>query len=369
MSVGLIILCGLLFVLGIVRSSDKIITGLILLFMWILFAFNTQNGDYSNYIAIYNGIGNGSAWALAQYEEGYIALCILGYRILKLDYANFMILVATITTLLLCLVVRLYSKNKQQNIVYILFMVFLYWMMICQYRSYISFLLTMIGIYFLIERDDWKGNVLFVLFVLLAFTFHRSSILYLLYLVAKKMDMKRIRWIIPIACVIVILPRYSFFNNIIARFLPAFKMTNWLYSEGNRSTIGILLLIAVRILLILIENSLYKAEVKRGADTLILNRGDMLCKMSTISLAFLTLEIYNKNYERLFRIPLMLAFFLFTDYLSTKKIDLRRVPRVPIHYFIFVGYLGLYMAVFYVSFSGWFEHNLIPIFTFNSLLG
>lgn len=199
MSIGLIILCGLLFVLGIARPSNKIITGLLLLFMWILFAFNTQNGDYSNYVAIYNGIGNGSAWALAQYEEGYIALCILGYRILNLDYANFMILVSTITTLLLCLVVRLYSKNMRQNIVYILFMVFLYWMMICQYRSYISFLLTMIGIYFLIERDNWKGNVLFVLFVLLAFTFHRSSIFYLLYLVAKKLDMKKILLIIPIA--------------------------------------------------------------------------------------------------------------------------------------------------------------------------
>lgn len=364
MSLGLILITILVVVLGFVFPSRKWVTIAILLVMWILFAFNISNADYADYITIYNGIGSGYDWALTKYEEGYILLCILGYRVLHLDYAHFMILVAFLCTTMLSFVVKLYTNNKKQNLVYSLFMVFMYWYMICQYRSYIAFLFVLIGIYILLNQDGVKSYIGFILFVLIGFMFHRSVILYLPFMVAKKKTMKDIMVYTPIIAILVILPRFHLFGNIVAEFVPTYKITNWLYSSGTRSFVGILLLIGVRVLLVIMESYFYGNRIVDDSNGEEANKIDLIRKMTLISLAFLSLEVFNKNFERLFRVPLMLAFFLLASYTSKERISLK---RLPIRYAYYAGYMVLYFAAFAVSFTEWFSGCLIPIFSYNSL--
>lgn len=112
------------------------------------------------------------------------------------------------------------------------------------------------------------------------------------------------------------------------------------------------------------ETYFYGSRIADGSNNEEADRIDLIRKMTLISLAFLALEVFNKNFERLFRVPIMLAFFLLASYTSKERISLK---RLPIRYVYFAGYMVLYFAAFAVSFTEWFSSCLIPIFSCNSL--
>lgn len=356
----------ILFFAGLMFPSKKQITILLFGFLWVLFAFNTYNADYIAYEGIYQRIGDGYQWTISHYEVGFVALCKICYRLFGLNYQQFVILMASICTVLLIDVVKRYAKYNRQNTILALFMVFQYWVMICQYRYYVGFLLALIGIDIFLNRDDRTGLVRSIFCILSGALFHYSIALFLIVLLVKKLSVKQTFLFLPIAVGLFLLLRLGVFNGIISRIVPGFKLERWLYAEGNRSWAGILLLVVVRLLILGIEHYIYKREsVKVSYDGLYVKRLEQLVKITAICSAFLVFELFNKNYERLFRVPLFLAFVFLTYYKSRNKITLRKVPR---SYLMFVGYFGLYMTSFYLSFGGWFVHNLVPLMNNNILL-
>lgn len=354
--------------LGFIFPSKKSITYLMLLYMWFIFAFNTMNGDYIAYAAVYKRIGDGYLWTISHYEIGFVAACELFYRVFKLSYEQFIVVVALFSTILFGIVIRLYSKLKKQNIIIALFVIVEYWMMICQYRFYIGMLFALIGLYLYMHNDGIKGTLLYLLFIALGVTFHNSIALFLLLMIAKKLSIKQCFYVIPISIGALLLIRMGWLSSIINMFIPAHKIENWIYSEGNRSASGIAFLLVIRILLLLVEYFVQKKErVKfQFENPEYIATLENILKITIISGAYNVLEMINKNYERMFRIPLFLFFVFLSYYIAKHKINVR---RVPMHYLVCVGYIFIYMISFYISFDGWFVHNLIPILTYNSILG
>lgn len=346
-------------------SSSKKYSLLMMIYMWILFALNTLNGDFISYEKIYNHIIYGNKEVISNYEEGFVLICKIGGK-LGLNYQEFLIIPATICTILFCVVIRLYANDGYQNIFIALFIIFSYWMMICQYRTYIGILLTLIGLYFLYKYDDFKGYLIFILFVLLGVLFHRMVFLYLIYLPAKKWKTRTLVLFLPIIAAIVLLIRNPTFSRTIARYVAGYKMVRWLYTDNQRSVLAILALLVLRLGVVVFEIYMTYNTNNAKISWSHYDIQQFILNISIISLGFLPLEFMIKDFERLSRIPLILLFIFILNYGKDNDINIHKVPLSVIS----VGnFLVVYMIFYYISFSGWFEHNLIPILTNNLLLG
>ncbi len=355
----------LVVVLGFILQSNKQYTWFMLVWMWILFAFNTLNGDYLAYEMIYKRIAANDSRIIKIYEEFFVLLCQMGSKVFHWNYQQFIVFMATFSTILFAVVIKLYCDGVKQNLVISLFMIFLYWMFICQYRTYIALLFVLVGLYCLYRIDDWKGPVLFVLFVIVGAAFHRMAALFIVLIAAKFINVNRLIIAVPIIMAVVSQIRNPAFSSFLSRYVAGYKMDRWLYSEGSRTWTGIIILIIVRVLMVGIEYHCYNKRKRININNIYLKSQEYILKITIICLGMLPLEFIKKDYERLARLPLFLSFVFLAEYLKSSRIDKRHLPLNAVTY---AGYLGLYMISFYTSFYGWFIHNLVPIMRYNSLV-
>ena len=369
----------ILIVLGFVFPKNKVLTVVMLLFMWALLAYNRDNADYQNYMNIYNNIRDGNLWGTTVDEEGFIYLCRFCSAVLRLDYYQFLVLYSTLCTVLFAVMVKLYTENS--NIVIALFMIYSYWCMICQVRSYLATILAMIGLYFLFYHDGKMSWILFFAFVIAGGFFHRTAWFFLPFFVVKITNMKTIVIVTAAASVGFLSLRVPFVTKLVGLVLSQQKINNWLLDDGNRSIIGIGMLFFVRGLLIVIELMMFyslsrnkklslsyfdrflgrKATGKVEFDAV----AERIFKATVLSFAFVALEAFVRDYERLFRIVMLLSYVLFADFTVHKKITPNKIPVGYVGYYMF---FTLFMAYFLYGFVGWIDGALRPAFECNTLL-
>lgn len=353
--IALILIC-----LCFYRPSNKKVETAMLIFMWFLFAFNTYNADYAAYERIYQRIGGGDFWGTTVNEEGYIGLVYVCNHFLRMSYSGFCVLLATIATVLLFLLTRKMAVNR--NIVYALFLCFPYWAMVCQNRTYIGFLLGGLGLYFLFTYKGKKGVFLFVLLTLMGGVFHRATWFNLCYVCIKKFNVRTIVVITSIFSALMLLLRTPAAINILSHFLSLSKINNWLLSGSRRSMAGVILLVCMRLILVFLEWYMCNQKKEKIGS---LVYGDEILKVTILSLAILVFEIYVREYERVFRLPMYLSYCLFADYNLNKKITFRNVPLI---YILFIGFYIAFIIYFFTGFSGWFKTCFRAMFEYNLFL-
>lgn len=369
----------ILIVLGFVFPKNKVLTVVMLLFMWALLAYNRDNADYQNYMNIYNNIRDGNLWGTTVDEEGFIYLCRFCSTVLRLDYYQFLVLYSTLCTVLFAVMVKLYTENS--NIVIALFMIYSYWCMICQVRSYLATILAMIGLYFLFYHDGKMSWILFFAFVIAGGFFHRTAWFFLPFFVVKITNMKTIVIVTAAASVGFLSLRVPFVTKLVGLVLSQQKINNWLLDDGNRSIIGIGMLFFVRGLLIVIELMMFYSLSRNKKLSLsyfdrFLGRkttgkvefdavAERIFKATVLSFAFVALEAFVRDYERLFRIVMLLSYVLFADFTVHKKVTPNKIPVGYVGYYMF---FTLFMAYFLYGFVGWIDGALRPAFECNTLL-
>ena len=369
----------ILIVLGFVFPKNRVLTVVMLLFMWALLAYNRDNADYQNYMNIYNNIRDGNLWGTTVDEEGFIYLCRFCSTVLGLDYYQFLVLYSTICTVLFAVMVKLYTENS--NIVISLFMIYSYWCMICQVRSYLATILAMIGLYFLFYHDGKMSWILFFAFVIAGGFFHRTAWFFLPFFVVKITNMKTIVIVTAAASVGFLSLRVPFVTKLVGLVLSQQKINNWLLDDGNRSIIGIGMLFFVRGLLIVIELMMFYSLSRNKKLSLsyfdrFLGRkttgkvefdavAERIFKATVLSFAFVALEAFVRDYERLFRIVMLLSYVLFADFTVHKKVTPNKIPVGYVGYYMF---FTLFMAYFLYGFVGWIDGALRPAFECNTLL-
>ena len=369
----------ILIVLGFVFPKNRVLTVVMLLFMWALLAYNRDNADYQNYMNIYNNIRDGNLWGTTVDEEGFIYLCRFCSTVLGLDYYQFLVLYSTICTVLFAVMVKLYTENS--NIVIALCMIYSYWCMICQVRSYLATILAMIGLYFLFYHDGKMSWILFFAFVIAGGFFHRTAWFFLPFFVVKITNMKTIVIVTAAASVGFLSLRVPFVTKLVGLVLSQQKINNWLLDDGNRSIIGIGMLFFVRGLLIVIELMMFYSLSRNKKLSLsyfdrFLGRkttgkvefdavAERIFKATVLSFAFVALEAFVRDYERLFRIVMLLSYVLFADFTVHKKVTPNKIPVGYVGYYMF---FTLFMAYFLYGFVGWIDGALRPAFECNTLL-
>ncbi len=145
----------------------------LLLVMWVMYGWNSWNGDRDAY-EMYFSRELLFSWGL---EIGYGYLNLLA-KDFNLDYQAFQILLSFFTLLLFC---RYLLKTSVSPVFSLLVfgMVFFpidYVLM----RNFLSFVIILQGIIELL-KGTFQGRLFFVLLVLLATTFHQSAIVFLIF--------------------------------------------------------------------------------------------------------------------------------------------------------------------------------------------
>lgn len=80
-------------ILSILKPKSKAIFNLILLYMWIFYAFNTYSGDYISYEYVYSLIQSDLAWFV--HFEPLFSLMMTVCIMLGLPFTGFQIVLAT----------------------------------------------------------------------------------------------------------------------------------------------------------------------------------------------------------------------------------------------------------------------------------
>ena len=373
----LYIAAAILIILGFIFPKNKAVTVLFLLLYWILLGFNTGNADFEAYENIYAQIGVGNLWGTTVDEEGFVYLMYFCNNILHFTYPEFLLLFSTICTALLAVVAVLYSKNR--NIVLGLFLLYSYWVMVVQIRSYLATLLAFIGVYFLVYHDDKKSLALFFGFVLTAIFFHRSAVFFLPLCTIRFLDVKRTAILTSICSAVFLSVRLPFVASLMGMFLSQEKINNWLLSDRDRTLFSILMLVSIRTLYLLAVYFLYKSLKKNnyffdkinylidGSSKVTYDVStERIFKISILGIAYIALEAFSKDYERLFRLVIFLSYVMFADYTCAKRVT---ANKIQLSYIAYYAFIFVFLAYFFYVYGGWIDNAFRPVFESNSLIG
>ena len=353
-----------LVILGIIFPKNKFVTLCLLGYMWVIFAFNTANADYRSYEYIYRRIALGNLWSTTVKERGFVYLVYLCANYLKINYQQFLILLASMATVMFGVVIIKFTKNT--NVVLALFICNPYWLMICQHRSYIALIFVMIGVYFLLFKEGLKGEVLFIVCVCVGALFHVSVLIYLVFLVCKKIDSSMIAKIVPILILGIFILRSNVFVTFISHYISSMKAERWLRAAVDRTWIGIFLVVVVHAAMVGIEYYIWQTDRSNEQISHKCNKlEENIFKITLICFPLTILEIYSYHFERLFRLLLLLFYILSAEYVNEHRINIRKMSIIHLS---IIGYIFMYFVYFYIAYNGWFLTVFRPILENNLLL-
>lgn len=167
-----------LIILSFIFRTSKLLSVVILIFMWVLWGWNYDNGDYVAYKTLYEN----ALFDVGYYEVGYKLLMQVA-QINGLDFQQFQILISLIVILLWGRFAFLLSYTPALFLVCVsLFFFPLDYVLL---RNTLAFSIVLQGFYCVFAKRK-LALVKYFVFVLCASTIHSTSLFYLLFLIIFK---------------------------------------------------------------------------------------------------------------------------------------------------------------------------------------
>lgn len=159
---------------------------LIVIFIWMIFAFNTDNADYIIYknwydITSVSGLTH-------RFEIGYSLLMVLGTK-LGLSYQEFLMFFSAIGLFLIAY--SIYDYCDSPCVAIILYFVYPFFFDVVQIRNFMAEAIIFFSIRFL-KNYSIKNILAYISLCLLSMSFHTASIFYLLFILAYLKDYQKI---------------------------------------------------------------------------------------------------------------------------------------------------------------------------------
>ena len=237
-----------LIILGFLFVKNRGVAAAILIFDWILFAFNRGNADYIPYFQIFNHAKISASVDFIS-ESGWQFLCVLSRDFFHMGYESFRAFVSTIALIILFCGAIHFTKNIALFMA--LFNVFPMLLFIVQIRSFLAFAIVFFGIRFL-EKKNTPNVIAYILLVILATTIHTSSLFYLLFLIVVYIDNSKLTKAVLIWCIAgiaIVLPLFTRFSGVFGKYSK--------YLKGEVSTFS---KICILILMIGLHYSVYQSH-------------------------------------------------------------------------------------------------------------
>lgn len=263
------------------------------LLMWFFCSFNTDNADYIN--GYYKPYMDSS---YNFFEIGYRVLSILSYKV-GINFFVFRMVLMTVFLLLIANSILAYSEKPL--FIAMLFFCFPFLVECVQIRNAISMALIIYALRYL-AWNNLKGLIIYIIFVITATLFHKSAVVYLLFILAYKNSIKTVwkfTFVIFTGSYLMIL----FFGDQVLHWL--YELTGeyrLLYymglNEGRIFGKGMLPFLLVGLILFyLCSKSKVLFQTFKNVK---MNKMDMLLlNVSVITLSFIPLYLIDGNYIRL----------------------------------------------------------------------
>lgn len=307
--------------------------------MWFFCTFNTNNLDYT--AGYYEPYIDSS---LNYFEPGYRLLNILSYKI-GISFFAFRMIMMTIVLLLLGNSILAYAKRPIS--VLLLYLCFPYLVECVQIRNAMSTALIIFALRYL-AWNNLKGVLIYIMYVIFAMSFHKSSIAYILFIFSYRNSLKNV-WKFSLII---------FGVEYILILKLGDQIIQWMYNltgegrllyymglnEGRILGKGMLPFLSVGVVLLYLyrKNKLYNP---RSIALTLSNMDIILFKTSIITLVFIPLYLIDGNYIRL------CTFMLPTIYITIINFSVNcttsRFRKLALNGYC--GFLAIVLFVFYIG--------------------
>lgn len=339
--------CFLIILLFAFRKS-KFFCFVALLFLFVLFAFNTDIADRDNYeqaLSMSHSIS---------IEPLYGAL--LGALVfLNLDVQWLYYLCAPLLLLSLFTFIRKYSNHP--NYVISIYMICVFFLDVVQNRFSFALIFIYWGFYYLLSNDRLKSTLFFVVFILISTLIHSSSIVFLIFLLAKYLDRKQVNLFVLISLPFVL--SFSFLaSSYIGELLGISGWMQRLQTAGNYSGTNMVLVCSLVLILIILMYYLSYRTINPLSSNL-KSLGEIGLKIATISLLYIPLLQFSADFRRHFFLIFIVLVTISSNWIFSSK------SKAPLLFQLLVAVLLFY----YFSIAGDSYVTVIKaIFSNNSLL-
>lgn len=346
MSIISTILYFCMIIIGLLKRNSRLVTILLLFFIWTLIGLNTYSPDYDSYAAVYNDTYYG-----LNMNVGFKACCNF-FSSLGLSYQQFRMVWAFVYVVL---TYNFVIKNtKSPNFVFALMLICPVLMDVSGIRSSVAYLIVL-NFAMLLKKPTLKRKVLYAMGVFLASTIHITAIFYLIFLlIGVRFTKNKIVVIyasIAAASVIVYTPLLSKFASVLYNVTGIYAIQKWLLGGAANTHPNLIGVLSVAIFLVayvwvlLKETNLYlknDSEYEESEETV-----PFLKSLGVLELFLLPLIMISTESRRLL-FGVLMVFYCMTGNVFTNK-DRSLVYTYTTFKFmlmeivISIGFLWIYM--------------------------
>ena len=350
----------ILLVYAFIKKDSKKTFWLLMIWMFILFAFNYMNADYAMYQRQYIKYGTSDQFYSSEFL--WQLLCKIFYG-LHVPYSVFICLYSIFPIVAVGILVNSLSKHKA--IALSCFFVFPFLIEVVQIRDFMAIMIISLGLRGLYLNKK-NSTFKYMLCCLIAGGFHYISLFYLLLIFVKKMDLRRLAFfILPISIFLILLSEMGLVTKIIEFIIPTEKFNAYFLSgEWQVSHAIAFLSIALQFIIIISLFITYMKHKKRNNQESLENIDllSFMLKCNLLLLIAVPLYFYTFEFTRIFRGLLLLDYIAITntldknltyDNLSIRTLTIMLVATL---FFVLVIYVNIY------------HKTVVSIFTYNHLL-
>lgn len=164
--------------LFLLRIQSKIVAGLTLVFIGILFVGESTNPDLINYIRYYNNAPYSEYSLTNGIEVGFLFICKLG-NTFGMDFFQLKFWIFILCSILVWRTLKKYCLNY--NLLLAFYMTYAMFLDIVQIRNFIALSLFIFAFPYLMHKR--RGILKYTIIIIVAALFHSSAILYLIFLI------------------------------------------------------------------------------------------------------------------------------------------------------------------------------------------
>lgn len=319
--------------------------------MWVLFAGNQDNADYSNYEYIYNSVDYTGAYSAV--ESGFELLMKLSVYF-GFSYQFFLMIYSSIGLILIINSLKAYTNNV--NVVLGLYFIFPFMLDIVQIRNFMSMAILIYSFKYLLEVS--KGATLKYIFaILIASQFHVSSIYYLLFILIKYISVKKTIYI----SIGVTIAGFILQSTILNFVLQILKMERYsLYFANTTPLYGIALFLLYYLAVLL----LLKISINKNSNSQQLFFSNIVLKANILLFPTLILIVQDIDFFRLLRNMMVINYVVFCFNFSFQRISLEKEKTM----FGTIILLFVSISAYIFIYAQTFESVVVKIFTENYFL-
>ncbi|MXP75119.1 hypothetical protein GN277_06910 [Lachnospiraceae bacterium WCA-9-b2] len=285
--------------ISIILPRNKKQTGILLLFIWALFALNTYNPDMANYSYTYRTLAYTSG---NDNEFGFVLLMKIA-DILGGSYRAFLMFFAFIYVFILYNAAIRFTKNV--NWFLILFILMPLWLDVTQLRSGLSTVIIFYGCSFLfdMELSNKKSFIIYLCVWAIAVLIHQSAFAYIVFILARLFDWKKCLLTVSAGTIMMLFLTSSYFSkifNLLQSIFASDRFSMWVtreVQEYTRTLVFLMACICICCIFIFIKvGKKYRSLSDVSALT------DIMGKCVLLTMMVLPMMLRKLEWQRMFRI-------------------------------------------------------------------